>query len=786
MASQIGIVMTGSKDKVLQFSTKAGTLHMLSSQLKSAEIAPLIFFTFADWKKKKETILSDIQTKFKKVSLVVRSSCLGEDSESTSHAGAFKSILNVSIENLAIAIEEVFASYGKPAELDEVLVQPMLKNVIRSGVVFSHDPNTCSPYRVINWTEGSDTTLVTSGRGGRTWQKAASSSKSPPSGLESIIPLQEELSERFNQSPIDFEFAITLENKKETLWLLQVRPLVIKGTPVAPEHQKNLLNRISDKIARGMRPHPYLMGKRTVYGVMPDWNPAEIIGIRPKPLALSLYRELVTDSIWAYQRHNYGYRNLRSHPLMPHFYGLPYIDARLSFNSFIPASLNENLAGKLVDYYIDRLLEEPTLHDKVEFEIVFSCYTLDLAEKTKCLASKGFSEDEIKQISESLQSLTNNIIHPKTGLWHADSQKIEVLNKRREELLNSDADPIERVYWLLEDTKRYGTLPFAGLARAGFVAVQMLKSLVSVGILSETDYDSFMSSLTTVSGQLTRDKAMLDRTTFLARYGHLRPGTYDILSSRYDETPDLYFDWSSTNKHSTHNSKSFSLTLEQMKAIGKLLEEHGLHPDVVGLFDFLKSGIELREMSKFHFTRNLSDALSLMGSIGAEWGFSREDMAYCDVNTFKELYISAADPKELLANNIELGKKRYKETLSLSLPPLIVDPEDVMAFEWPELTPNFITQKEVAANVVDTGRLEKLSGAIVCIPNADPGFDWLFSYPIAGMITAWGGANSHMAIRSGELGIPAIIGTGELLYKRYSKAQKIHIDCAGKKVEILS
>ena len=36
------------------------------------------------------------------------------------------------------------------------------------------------------------------------------------------------------------------------------------------------------------------MGRRTVYGVMPDWNPAEIIGIRPKPLSLSLYR-IVTD-----------------------------------------------------------------------------------------------------------------------------------------------------------------------------------------------------------------------------------------------------------------------------------------------------------------------------------------------------------------------------------------------------------------------------------------------------------------------------------------------------------
>ena len=140
-----------------------------------------------------------------------------------------------------------------------------------------------------------------------------------------------------------------------------------------------------------MRSHPFLIGRRTVYGVMPDWNPAEIVGIRPKPLALSLYRELITDSIWAYQRHNYGYRNLRSFPLMPHFMGCPYIDVRLSFNSFIPADLDEGMAGRLVDHYIERLLAEPTLHDKVEFEIVFSCYTLDLPQRLERL-SQGLPE----------------------------------------------------------------------------------------------------------------------------------------------------------------------------------------------------------------------------------------------------------------------------------------------------------------------------------------------------------------------------------------------------------
>jgi len=534
-----------------------------------------------------------------------------------------------------------------------------------------------------------------------------------------------------------------------------------------------------------MQPHPFLKGRRTVYGVMPDWNPAEIVGIRPKPLALSLYRELVTDATWAYQRHNYGYRNLRSFPLMPHFFGLPYIDVRLSFNSFIPSELNEGLAGRLVDYYIDRLVAEPTLHDKLEFEIVFSCYTMDLPQRLDSLAEAGFSNSERRAIAQSLRKLTNRVVHPKEGLWREDARKIDTLQSRREELLNSPAEPLERIYWLLEHAKRYGTLPFAGLARVGFMAVQMLKSLVTVGVFSQANYDAFIASVSTVSGQLARDRAMLDKSTFLSRYGHLRPGTYDILSPRYDEKPEIYFDWN--QKIPTQEPvQPFSLTLPQMREVASLLKSHELHQDPVGLFEFIQAGIELREMAKFHFTRNLSDAIALIGELGEQYGFSNEDLAYCDIATFKELFVAAAYPEELLSHSIEQGRKRYEETLKVALPPLIVEPSDVWAFEWPESAPNFITQKQVSAQVVSCNDRDQLVGAIVCIPNADPGFDWLFSHPIAGLITAWGGVNSHMAIRAGELGLPAVIGAGETLYQRWAAANRLHLDCSGRRVEVLS
>lgn len=769
----------------LVFSTKAGTLALLQGKLHAARIAPLVVFTVAEWQADRAGGIIKVQPGIGAGPWIVRSSCQREDGATVSNAGAFLSLPDIFEDGLEKAIEQVVAAYGELVAADEILIQPMLQNVLRSGVAFSHDPNTCAPYRVVNWSEGNDTSAVTGGMGGRTWQQAAQSAVPPAPTFAGVVALLEELLVLFGNVPVDCEFAVTREEDSEVLWLLQARPLILAHTPETPEVQSDRLQRIQDKIARGMQPHPFLMGRRTVYGVMPDWNPAEIVGIRPKPLALSLYRELITDAIWAYQRHNYGYRNLRSFPLMPHFFGLPYIDVRLSFNSFVPADLDDGLAGRLVDHYIDRLLAEPTLHDKVEFEIVFSCYTLDLPQRLERLAEAGFSKSERDAIADSLRRLTNRIVHPQEGLWRADSAKLEILNARREELLASSADPLERIYWLLEDAKRYGTLPFAGLARAGFVAVQMLKSLVAVGVFSQADYDAFMGGVSTVSGQLSRDRATLDRTTFLVRYGHLRPGTYDVLSPRYDEAPERYFDWSQ-RMPMPEPVTPFSVTMPQMREVVRLLEAHGLQPDAVGLFDFLQAGIELRELSKFRFTRNLSDALALITECGAQWGFTREDLAYCDIAAFKELHVAAADPKGALLRSIEQGKARHAETLKISLPPLIAKAADVWAFEWPETEPNFITQKQVTAPVVGSYDRERLDDAIVCIPSADPGFDWLFAYPIAGLITAWGGANSHMAIRSGELGLPAVIGAGEILYRRWSGAQRLHLDCAGRRVEVLA
>ena len=713
----------------------------------------------------------------------MRSSCHAEDNFCSSNAGAFLSIPGVKAQNAGAAIDQVIASYGQPKDCDEIIVQNMVEDVCFSGVIFSHDPNNGTPYRVINWHEGVDTSFVTSGKGGRLFYCAATASTHAQGQFSGILGLLEELLELFDGVPLDCEFAVSGPPNNQKIWLLQVRPLLLSVKIQQENEQAESLNELQSWLTQAMGKHPFLLGDRTLYGVMPDWNPAEIIGLRPYPLALSLYKELITDSIWAYQRHNYGYRNLRSFPLMSAFHGLPYIDVRVSFNSFIPSKLDENIAGKLVNYYLEKLSQHPQLHDKVEFDIVFSCFNVDLPNRLEELKAFGFKEAEISEISGCLLDLTNNIIDVEKGLWVSDREKLRALPKRRETLLSSDTSLIEKIYWLLEDGKRYGTLPFAGLARAGFVAVQMIQSFVSEGLLSQEEAEKFYSSLVTVSKELAFDKQLLPKREFLEKYGHLRPGTYEITSPRYDDDPDSYFDWTKTTDF--RSSEPFVLRQNQKKKIDEKLTSLGLKADATSIFHFCKNAIELREFAKFEFTKNLSLALRMIQKVGDELKLSPEEIKYSNIRTF---YLQKQQPKSFLSclkQDVKNGKKKHQTTLRTTLPSLIKDPTDVWSFSVADTMPNFITQKKVTAELCSDDNMQKLEGRVILIPNADPGFDWLFSHKIVGLITAWGGANSHMAIRAGELGLPAVVGVGEHSFANLKKAFSVSIDCATKSVSVV-
>src|SRR5439155_14746181 len=254
---------------------------------------------------------------------------------------------------------------------------------------------------------------------------------------------------------------------------LQVRPIAVTHTP-QPIDDAAIAGALFEArrfLGEHRAPSPTLVGSTTRYSVMTDWNPAEIVGTNPKRLALSLYRHLITDEVWAQQRAEYGYRDVRPCPLLVEVVGHPYVDVRASFNSFVPASLTEALATRLVEHYLADLAARPSLHDKVEFDVVFTCLTVDFDKQATRLRDAGFSVDEIDQLRLSLQRVT------RIGFDRLDGflEQLPVLDARVRAIQDSQMLPLERAFHHLEVAHRFGTLVFSHLARSAFVATSLLR-----------------------------------------------------------------------------------------------------------------------------------------------------------------------------------------------------------------------------------------------------------------------------------------------------------------------
>ncbi len=772
--------------------TKAGMLNYIKENIPSINILPIMVIRSEDFFSNTSSIVAKVLGFADRYSLAIRSSSSTEDTLQCSNAGKYVSVLNVKPEFSAVrdAILKVYQSY-ETADNEEILIQPMLKNIKKSGVVFTADMETFADYYTVNYYEGADSTAVTAGNSNelKTFVKYKYSDFNvSDSGMENLITICRRIEVFLKNDALDIEFAID-ENGK--VFIFQVRPIAKGRKDICEKIDLSpILNRIYKKAKKLSAAHPFLFGHTTCFGVMPDWNPAEILGARPKKLAISLYKELITDNIWAHQRYDYGYRDLTMHPLMISFCGIPYIDTRITFNSFIPQKLNDRISEKLVNYYLDKLSGYPKYHDKIEFEIVYSCYYLGLHEKLKELLDHGFNENEITRIEFSLLELTNSIIDPDKGLYRDDIAKIDTLEKNYKKIIQSDISIVDKIYWLIEECKTYGTLPFAGVARAGFIAVQFLRSFVSIGIIKMEEYDAYMNSLDTVNKKMSRDlhqlyKGNMAKEDFLEVYGHIRPGTYDILSKRYDEAFDEYFGGTVPSDIAEIN-ETFPFSREQMMRILIELEENGLAITAEELMLFIKESIEGREYLKFVFTRSVSKILQLVEELGNRVGISVEDMAYLDISVVKQLYVDlyTGDIKTIFAENIRDNKIQYKSAVQIKLPSIIVRPEDIYSFELLNEEPNYITQKSVTSDIVlmeDVDRQE-IEGKIVFIKAADPGYDFLFAKGIGGLVTQFGGANSHMAIRCAELGIPAVIGVGEKNYAEWGRYKKITLDCMRKQV----
>ena len=786
--------------------SKADMLGSLYGKLQFSKIEKMMVVTGEDAFMSADDMALHIAEYFDGEKIVVRSSSSNEDGSMASNAGHYESVLDVDSSDadaVVDAVKRVLDSYRvdlDDVDGEQVLIQTQTENISYSGVAFSRELKKDRPYYTISY-DVSSTDAVTSGRGGTTvYILRNARTEELPAHWAALITSMRELEQFLPDYPLDVEFAI---DEKYAVTIFQVRPLAasIKGVRSAIPDDK-VFEAADDSMAEYDALCDKLGEKNTILSDMAFWNPAEIIGINPHPLDFSLYREIITSGAWNQGLSYIGYKYVDG-DLMYKIGNKPYISLKKSFLGLMPDDIDNRLEQKLLRYYNRKLLSDPTAHDKIEFEIAFSDYDFSTEDKLNELSNGEFSGEEIRDISDCLFDLTNNAICNFKRNRMKDLRALNGLRVHRENIRNNwimaDNDVATLIQYfvqLIESIKHYGTPKFARQARLAFISKAICRSLVYKGYFTHKEIDDFMMSIYTVASEYDSDfqdlvDGRITRVTFDEKYGHLRSGTYDITCENYAQRT---FDLSKGSDAARKQRQKIEELKHNPLDSGRLLDaldDIGFFVDLRDFLDFLKDSMEEREYFKFEFTKSLSLAIDILIEIGEKLGFEKDDMAYLEA---VDIQLAAGMDPDMIKKRWKTvmlkNREKYKVCSMLILPDVIYDRNQVKCIEIWEARPNFITSECVSGEVVllenyeneDHEDIADVSGRIVVIPKADPGYDWIFAKGIKGFITKYGGVASHMAIRCAEFNIPAAIGCGDCIYSFVEKQKAVTLDCENGKI----
>lgn len=766
--------------------SKADVLQYLSGRVKRSRIEKIMILHTGEFEENPDRA-AEKAALFFQGKIVVRSSSLQEDSMESSNAGHFDSVLDVDSrdrEAVKAAVRHVMSTYMDQGvrypgfEKEEVLLQQQTENVSMAGVIFTRDIRKNRPYFTVNYADDGSTDAVTSGRGGSTVYiplDLESGRMDPP--FDKLADAVREILDLCSIDNLDIEFGISGED----VVIFQCRPLAaVTGKPrTAPD----------EEVFRARKKaHADYSTKGHILSDMAFWNPSEIIGDNPFPLDYSLYREIITNNIWSAGIAPMGYHYVND-DLMIKIGNKPYISVDDAFEGLIPEMLPARLQRKLKNYYVKRLIDDPSSHDKIEFEIVFSVYDFCTDQNLDSLLDHGFTKNEIAMIRRSLFYITDLAVKSYGDIYQDDCGALqrmrELRHKIRHENILASEDPeaiLKAVEELLSSIKTDGTPQFSRMARLAFIARSFCRTLVSQGYVSGAEMDLFNRSINTVASDFERDfdalcQRKMSRGDFNAKYGHLRLGTYNIRTDCYSE---MYFapEDRAAGIHEKQKITSASLNEENVQ---RALDDHEMDFSAATLIDFIRKTTENREYFKFEFTKSLSLALNLLIRFGVVCSIPRDDLSFLEIRDF-----FAIREVEKIREKIEENRRIFRINSGLILPEVIFGGRDMDMVYAAKARPNFITAREVTAPVAlldGVSRDEDLAGKIVVITKADPGYDWIFTKGIAGFISRYGGAASHMAIRCAEFDIPAAIGCGEKLFHDVCTMKVVHLDCRNRKIE---
>ncbi len=686
--------------------------------------------------------------------IMIRSNSSSEDKEYSSSAGKYLSIGPIErndLKTIKKSWEMVVGSYEEQ-DNQSAIFQNYIENAKSVSVLTSYKVGSDSAYRTFSTYYGPETDAITSGKYSEInnffMHRSFDILPKKYEKYNVYLKIITQLEDLFKNKQLDIEMVLDKNNSPQ---LLQVRPLMGKKL------NKESIFDEKDVIDRNLKNYKKLnkttgdrFGTNQIYSNMSDMNPAEMIGKKPDNIAFGLYKFMFTDTTWNIQRGEFGYRKYSGGKLMELFNNVAYINVNHSLNSFLTRNLQKESCEEIINYQLNKLKENPHLHDSIEFDISRSSYVFDTVEE--------FSKEY------------KNIISPSEIIkWHNDLIQIDTQNKftleKNKKIILSTFSKLDKSFEyskkenikLIRDTM---ALPFTHHSRLGFVYFAQLNSLLEKEVISEDQKKLLLLSVNSISTKMKADayEVKIGKKTlegFLDVYGHIRAGNYNLLSSNLKN--NLNFTESLIN-NSEQPLEDNILPKDIYTNIEEYFTINEIPLKASAWIDMFQEGISTRENSKFYYTKGIDGILSEIS----------------EKNTSdSELF----DLLDIEFNEENTSDMRLKNVL---MPDLITSNEDFYFYEEMSKNGNYIGQGTVIGDVLlidnEADRPNNLDNKIVVIPAADPGWDWIFNYKIKSLITKYGGPNSHMAIRCAEHNIPAILGIGENNFTVISNSKSLKID----------
>ena len=686
--------------------------------------------------------------------IMIRSNSSSEDKEYSSSAGKYLSIGPIErndLETIKKSWEMVVNSYEEQ-DNQSVIFQNYIENAKSVSVLTSYKVGSDSAYRTFSTYYGSETDAITSGKYSEInnffMHRSFDILPKKYEKYNVYLKIITQLEDLFKNKQLDIEMVLDKNNSPQ---LLQVRPLMGKKL------NKESIFEEKDVIDRNLKNYKKLnkttadrFGTNQIYSNMSDMNPAEMIGKKPDNIAFGLYKFMFTDTTWNIQRGEFGYRKYSGGKLMELFNNVAYINVNHSLNSFLTRNLQKESCEEIINYQLNKLKENPHLHDSIEFDISRSSYVFDTVEE--------FSKEY------------KNIISPSEIIkWHNDLIQIDTQNKstleKNKKIILSTFSKLDKSFEyskkenikLIRDTM---ALPFTHHSRLGFVYFAQLNSLLEKEVISEDQKKLLLLSVNSISTKMKADayEVKIGKKTlegFLDVYGHIRAGNYNLLSSNLKNNLNFTESLINNSEQPLGDNilpKDIYTNIEEYFTINEIPLEAS------AWIDMFQEGISTRENSKFYYTKGIDGILNEVG----------------EKNTSdRELF----DLLDIEFNEENTSDMRLKNVL---MPDLITSNEDFYFYEEMSKNGNYIGQGTVIGDVLlidnEADRPNNLDNKIVVIPAADPGWDWIFNYKIKSLVTKYGGPNSHMAIRCAEHNIPAILGVGENNFMVISNSKSLKID----------